>query len=103
MSDTMAGLIRAERILREQEQHLAADSVAEAIRALDHWLEQVEKVEALADDLIEDVESVLMLTPDAHGDRCEYGCGVALIEACARRAAEEIAERVTRRKAETDA
>ena len=81
MSDTMAGLIRAERILSEQEQHLAADSVAEAIRALNHWLEQVEKVEALADDLTEDWEEV---TPDQikagdrirvtteHGDIAEY-------------------------------
>lgn len=102
MSD-LSGLVRAERLLRDQEQHYAADSVAAAIEHMDRCTERAERVEALADDLVEDVERVLTLTPDAHGYGCDYGCGVALIEACARHAAEEIAERVTRRKAETDA
>ena len=91
LREKLAGLVRAERLLRDQEQHYAADSVADAITHMDRCLQKSERAEELGGSLADRIERALILTVNpSDGVRCDYGCGVQLIEQQARHVADAL-------------
>ena len=61
LREKLAGLVRAERLLRDQEQHYAADSVADAIAHMDRCLQKSERAEELGGSLADRIERARQL------------------------------------------